>query len=145
MTNIYTFQLLENAHKIDIAIKDYEQEYGVVLGKYLKLQSGQPTLENGYISISHTEKVLVIAISDKKVGIDVENKNRKVHKFDFSILEWTRYEAYAKWSGKGINRQLFETSLPCDIIKTLDVLESYYVTICTLDNDIKCKRINGGE
>lgn len=99
------------------------------------LSSGQPILtkdgeQSGYISISHTYNALVMAFGDKPVGIDIERKSRKVSaKVCESIEEWTKREAYGKYIGVGINKEVLSAQLPDKIINTFYHGE-YVVSVC---------------
>ncbi len=68
--------------------------------------------ENLFISISHTYKDIVIAISDKAVGVDIEYKKSRHYQsiadnmlkkdiidIDEFYREWTKYEAEFKHGG----------------------------------------------
>ena len=91
-------------------------------------ESGAPLLFNGqYISISDTKNYWACAVSDSPLGIDIEELSRrasasivrKFHKAEqeyLSVLSagsrewteelfsiWTRKEAYAKYTGKGLS------------------------------------------
>ncbi len=50
--------------------------------KILYLESGKPVLKNSHenISISHSSEFIVILISEKNIGIDVENTHRNIKK-----------------------------------------------------------------
>ena len=83
--------------------------------KYIK--SGAPILTgNKYISISHTNKLVAIIVSNKKVGMDIEvrsnkalqlaskfiiKKNRRLLNTDKATLIWCAKEAIYKWHRKG--------------------------------------------
>ena len=100
------------------------------------LPNGQPILtkdgeQSGYISISHTDNTLVMAFADKPVGIDIERKNRKISsKVCDSIEKWTRREAYGKYLGVGINKEVLSAKLPDKIINTFYHGE-YVVSVCS--------------
>lgn len=106
--------------------KDYEIQY---------MPNGKPILvrgreQAGYISISHTGDTLVMAFSDKPVGIDIERRNRSVSpKICGSIEEWTKREAYGKWLGVGLNKDVLSATLPDSIINTFNYGE-YVVSAC---------------
>lgn len=38
-------------------------------------ENGTPTIKNGFVSISHKDNIVVVAISGSSVGIDIENAN----------------------------------------------------------------------
>ncbi|MDE6614753.1 MAG: hypothetical protein K2K24_04510 [Clostridia bacterium] len=100
------------------------------------LPSGMPIIvkdgrQAGYVSISHTDDTLIMAFSDKPVGIDIESKNRKVStKICGSIQEWTRREAYGKFLGVGINKEVLAEQLPDDKINTF-FHGDYVVSMCS--------------
>ena len=100
------------------------------------LPSGEPQLiagssPSGYVSISHTDGLLAMAFSDERVGIDIERVDREVSpKICESVERWTRIEAYAKWTGKGLSREIISGRLPNDIITTKSWGE-YVISICS--------------
>ena len=98
------------------------------------LPSGQPTLmldgrQSGYISISHTKDALVMALSDKPVGVDIELSERSTSRIGMDIKEWTKYEAYGKYLGVGINREVLRAVLPKELIKSFRHGE-YVISVC---------------
>ena len=44
-----------------------------------KKESGAPSCDDYYLSVTHTDGVVMLALSDKPVGIDAEKSDRKVH------------------------------------------------------------------
>lgn len=100
------------------------------------LPSGQPILtkegrQAGYISISHTDNTLVMAIGNKPVGIDVERKSRKISsRICPSIEEWTKREAYGKFLGLGINKEVLSAVLPENLINTF-FYGDYVIGVCS--------------
>ncbi len=73
-----------------------------IIGNIKKNESGAPYCENYFVSISHTDGVVMLALSDKPVGIDVEKADRKVPVQMKDVFNWTAYEAKCKLSGEGI-------------------------------------------
>lgn len=103
------------------------------MGKPLLFSDGE---QCGEISVSHTDGVLAIAFSDESVGIDIERKDRKISdRICADIRQWTRIEAYAKWTGAGLSKRLIAEDLPQDLIITRQYGD-YYVSVCSL-----CKNI----
>lgn len=73
-------------------------------GKLYTLDSGKPMIENGYISVSHSQNLLVIAQGENEIGIDCE-AIRSLHpalikKLNLNstnpILDWCTREALIK-------------------------------------------------
>ncbi|MDE6189918.1 MAG: hypothetical protein K2G37_06550 [Clostridia bacterium] len=98
------------------------------------LPSGQPTLildgkPSGYISISHTGATLVMAFSDKPIGVDIELRDRKTSRIGMDIENWTKCEAYGKYLGVGINKEILKADLPQELVKTFKRGE-YVVSVC---------------
>lgn len=104
-----------NEKILDIHKRLTESDKDLVLTKD---GSGRPLLNEGYISISHSGEYKVMAISSKKVGIDIEkhrdiNFQRIVSRFfkdtrisslnDFFGL-WVKNEAYLKFTGEGLKK-----------------------------------------
>lgn len=142
-----------------------------VLGEYLSIhgdnlviyrnQYGKPYLKdypNIHYNLSHTNGVIVCAVSDQFIGIDIERirkiKKRIVKRY-FTIEEqnyifatdkgiderftkiWTMKEAYVKREGKGIE-------MPFDSFDTLDQtniystrINDFYMSICS--NELRSK------
>ena len=100
------------------------------------LPSGEPRLianckPSGHVSISHTKELLAMAFCDERVGIDVERADREVSpRICESIEVWTRIEAYAKWTGKGLSKDIISRQLPKDIITTR-LWGDYVISICS--------------
>lgn len=132
---------------------------------------GKPFLRNYNhfcFNISHTENAIVIAISDKCIGIDIEKIqtiNLSVAKRFYTDFEkkylfqsqekiyerfyeiWTKKEAYIKYIGKGLHMPLnsfnvFDRNIS-EKLKTFK-REDYLITICSdcLDNGFSIIEIN---
>ncbi len=91
--------------------------------KILRTAKGKPYLENGpFVSVSHTEDFIVVAVSENNIGIDMEKTDREIKKQEeltekyFSQKEkeyattkekfleiWTKKEAYVKFTGQGLS------------------------------------------
>ncbi len=102
----------------------------------LYYNNGKPFVVNEeiFISISHTGKDIVIAISEKEVGIDIEQiklrnyqkiadkfLKKKVSSLDEFYCEWTKYEAKFKHGGEN------------GVFFTKDIFENVKMTIFSED------------
>ncbi len=120
--------VIKNIEKIE-NLRDYEysllknilnKEYNIDSYTIVYNKNGKPYLNNIYniyFSISHSDKYLVIAISNKKIGVDIEKikkYNTKINDFlnivpknEEEFFEyWTKKEALIKLKGlslKNIN------------------------------------------
>lgn len=120
-----------------------------------KNKYGKPYIMNDLnikYNLSHSRGLIVCAVSDSEIGIDVEKvraHNRSIsHKWfsnqeldfidssgndqDMSFFQiWTKKEAKLKWKGTGINTDLLDVNVIDDsYIKTL-VIEDYVISICS--------------
>lgn len=89
----------ELTKKADVALKLSGKP---LIGNVKKTDNGAPHCDNYFISFSHTDGVVMLALSDKPVGIDVEKSGRTVPSQMKDIFNWTAYEAKCKLSGEGI-------------------------------------------
>ena len=116
----YVWKLLELAIKksLNINIKDVE---------FQKLENGKWVCEHCFFSFSHSHGIVCVALSDEKIGVDLEYVDNRRHPLtlldktlcgdekcqtenDFFIM-WTKKEAYFKYSeGVGFNPQKIDTT-----------------------------------
>ncbi|MGT2929504.1 4'-phosphopantetheinyl transferase family protein [Streptococcus dentasini] len=79
---------------------------------------------NKFISISYSDNLVVVAISDSSVGIDVENSKRKFPKIIIENWQqeerlsdpfriWTAKESYLKFLGVGLKKDLKDILIKC--------------------------------
>ncbi len=125
--------------------------FGTELPPIAVTQRGKPYFENSglHFSISHTQKRVFCIISDKNVGIDAEECDRRVPdamaKKVLSPTEYARYErsqdrnacllrlwvlkeAYAKLTGRGLGDYLWQTDFEPDDPR-IQILGNCYVAI----------------
>lgn len=117
---------------------------------FKEAENGKPYAENLNIhfNISHSDDVVICAVSDEPVGVDIE----KIREIDLKVAHrvfnskecdyvfedkdktyerffeiWTRREAYAKLSGDGISK--ISDNIPDDIVELNPVISGYAVSI----------------
>lgn len=105
------------------------------LDGFYKDELGCPKLVDAFISISHSCDTIAIAVSNKKVGIDIERKDRRISKELISIENWTQRESYAKFLGTGLNRKILNNSLPLQLLTTFEH-NNYIFSVCSEDKTI---------
>ena len=44
-----------------------------ICGENIVVENGKPTIKSGFVSIAHKDNWVVVAVSQKRVGIDIEN------------------------------------------------------------------------
>lgn len=120
-------------------------EYGLSLSDYAEKreEKGKPYLEGApfHYNLSHSGDYVVCALSDSRVGVDVEKilpisvkvMRRFLGKAVFSPREqmrlWTRYESYGKMMGHGIPYPA-GSEKEC-FYREYTVLDHYYITVCS--------------
>ncbi len=147
----------------DKGVSETLSEYFGYDVKISKTRSGAPFIENhpSYISLSHKDKCLVVAVSDKRVGVDVERiyekeSHKKIAERYFTDMEieyavsaerffrlWTRKEAFAKLLGEGLSSR----TIGIDVIKNFVTYEGqkYYLDTNTELVDGYCISVAGEE
>ena len=135
MINIYLIKYTDLQKAKEKILSKYSEVKGNTYSiEYLP--NGAPQLvvdskQKGYVSISHTDGLLAMAFSDDKVGIDVERADRQVSaNVCKSIEDWTRIEAYAKWMGKGLSKEILKGQIPQEIISTR-IWRQYVISVCS--------------
>lgn len=136
-------ELLKESLKKDYNISDYEIIYNEYNKPYLKN-------EKIYFNISHSNSTIVLVISDKEIGVDVEyfvykesivrkyftnneqneilNSTNKV--YDFTRI-WVMKEAFVKMKGIGISYGLINVDTT-KIKEQIELIENekYLIAIC---------------
>lgn len=120
--------------------------------------NGKPFTSNKNIkfNISYSGNIGVLAISDKDVGIDIENikdiddrvLNKVYSKDEINFINnsenkyyeytklWTKKESYVKYIGIGITEDFFNLSYDESLFKTFNY-KNYIITICSKDLEIE--------
>ena len=120
-------------------------EYGLKLSELTEKreEKGKPYLEgvSVHYNLSHSGDYAVCALSDRRVGVDVEKitpisvkvMRRFFGKTVFSPREqmrlWTRYESYGKMMGHGIPYPV-GSEIDC-YYREYTSLEHYFITVCS--------------
>ncbi len=103
----------------------YSRAYGEAMPPLLYEPGGKPGFSGGrFCSMTHTKRSAFCAISDQPVGIDAEERNRAVQPglarrlyapaergkqtSEEMLRYWTLKEAYLKYTGEGLRRDLRE-------------------------------------
>lgn len=128
-----------------------------------KTAAGAPYIdnENACISLSHKDKILVVALSDKSVGVDIErivekeshkkiaaryftaNENEYINTEERFFRIWTRKEALGKLLGVGLNAE----TIGIEVIKSyashngqkyfldtnVELLDGYCISVASLE------------
>lgn len=148
---MYKLYIEKNISSQDFLSKILKENYNI--GKYELIYNeyGKPFLKdnNLFFNISHDNNLVIIAISDKNIGIDIEylTYNRFVLKKIFNEKEqhqvndkvnkekeftkiWVMKEAYVKMKGTGIITDLKD--IDTTKIKNIDIIdnEEYIIAIC---------------
>ncbi len=111
----YTFNAVSSR---EFLLKILEQYCGVTEPVLVYNQRGKPYLQDNrvYFSLSHSQTLTAVAVSDKKVGLDVEKVKKDNHAHVLSRLSdaekqeiltdkdffknWTAKESYIKYRGE---------------------------------------------
>ena len=135
MISIYLIKYTDLGQAKESILSRYSQVKGETYTiEYLP--SGQPQLmadsvRKGCVSISHTDNLLAMAFCDDIVGIDVERADRQVSsKVCKNIEDWTKIEAYAKWTGRGLSKDVISGQIPQDMITTT-TWGQYVISVCS--------------
>ncbi len=130
--------------------KIFSERYGIENAEFYRNEHGKSFLKNGapFFSVSHTKKLLFVAVSSQPVGLDAEERTRTVNflpivkRFPFFspvpesleafLREWTAFESAVKYLGKSIaivgKRLLKNDSALC--FSTFEK-DGHFVSVCT--------------
>lgn len=148
---MYKLYIEKNISSQDFLSKILKENYNIDKYELIYNEYGKPFLKDNklFFNISHDNNLMVIAISDKNIGIDIEylTYNRFVLKKCFNEKEqhkvndkvnkekeftkiWVMKEAYVKMKGTGIITDLKD--IDTTKIKNIDIIdnEEYIIAIC---------------
>ena len=142
------------------------------LGSRVKLghkRSGAPYIQGDdrYISLSHKDDYLVVALSSDPIGVDIELLEGKDAYFRIArryfgekvedgdvegfFRAWTKREALGKYLGEGLGKEIMLSTLEGDTASVGEdtvhfvhyIVDGYMITVCGKD---KCAElIKGGQ
>ena len=142
MHKIYIDYKRDSKEYLKEILKEYHIDYDIFYNEY-----GKPYIKNNpiYFNISHSGDYIVIIISDRECGIDIEKirdinnniidkvcldkeKELIIDSKSFTLM-WTKKEAYSKYKGLGYAyglKNIDTTSIEINTIYFLDYIISYY-------------------
>lgn len=127
---------------------------------YFVHSNGKPYTTNGlFFNVSHSGNYVVLAVSDKEIGCDIQKCDEKnylrvgkfvFHKNEIELLNstddklttffeiWTKKEAYLKLLGTGFQRKATDIDLSQDIYRENDItyffanwkIDDYFISAC---------------
>lgn len=111
-------------------------------GQVTYSKTGKPLIENGFISVSHTRNLLLIAYDNFPIGIDCEFprdiSNHLINRLnlnpDHPLISWCSLEAWIKLDDKP---EHLTQNLPNDVIFKEINLENQSTCIIASRNKIK--------
>jgi len=132
----------------EILKKENINKYELIYNEY-----GKPYLKDNklFFNISHSKDIIVIAISDKEIGIDIQHITYKVNALYKSYTEeeiklvgndkylftemWVMKEAYVKMLGKGLSYGLKNVNT-IKLANRFNIIgeEDYLIAIIEKDN-----------
>ena len=146
MLKIYEYKDISSKEALEKSLaKHHITHYELVYNEY-----GKPYLKDNavYFNISHTKNIIVVAVSDKEVGVDIQYKcyrprvkdkyftkeekayiDNSLDKEDAFTAIWVKKEAYLKMIGQGLSYGLNNvdtTKLAISVTNNEDL----YMAIC---------------
>ena len=142
--------------------KVFMAHYGYLPTIY-KDEKGKPYLDKDYISISHSGEYVVVAISEKEIGVDIqkiEYREKVVSLFSEEVKDahmftrlWALKESYGKYLGIGLNKEILKKDFSEFVYDDLFIfdklffcvkeIEDFICAICTKDDKIQYVCIGG--
>ena len=102
-------------------------------------ERGAPVCENCFVSITHTDAKIVIAVSVSPVGVDIEKSNRALPRGISGVNAWTAYEAHCKLTGEGIRLSDVREGVPHIEARYFDIFYGY--TLAVAGGDAHCETV----
>ena len=152
----YTFGKCSSDRFIEEALARFTGKHGFVIKR---TQSGKPFAEGESVcfSLSHTDSLIICAVSDSEIGLDAEkirpvkDKEKILRRFigdnldsvtDTEFLEkWTAFESRVKYFGEKIIMCPQAKNIPLNV--TTISFDEYIISICSMTKDqIEKERID---
>lgn len=121
---------------IPLAIEKYNKLAKTNVGKFSRNKNKLPILEDAYISTATVDNLVVVAISQETVGIAIEPKDKKLpKKIKKTLQEFVDYNAFLRWTGKGILMSVTYNSFPEDKLRRFEI-DNYIGSAYSMDGSI---------
>ena len=118
------------------AIEKYNKLAKTDVGKLYVDKKGIEHLEDAHFCAAKINDFMVVAISNERIGIAIEEENKKLPKrLNMSLDEYVDYNAYLRWTGKGILLSVAYKSYPTDKISHFKVL-NYIGAVYSIDGAV---------
>lgn len=135
-------KLIKFAYRYFIKVKNLEEKKDIEI---IRERGAKPRLndERVYFSLSDSNTIKAIAISEYNVGLDIEwGKERDYNKFKFIegktkdafYTDWTKHEAYYKYLGVGLKKEKLDDTLTYETFK---INGGYYLATCCKKGKVK--------
>ena len=105
------------------------------LGQVRHDDKGAPVCDNYFISITHTDVKIIVAVSRVPVGVDIERSDRRPPRGVPDMASWTAYEAHCKSHGEGIRVSDIRSGLPRIRARRFDIFGGYTLAVAGGDDD----------
>ena len=135
MKIFYAYDIKEKDF-LPLAIAKYNKLAKTDVGKFAYDRNGLPTLEEAYISLCTVNNLIVAAISLEKVGVAVEPKDKKIpKKIGKNVQEFVDYNAFLRWTGKGIIMSVTYKAFPEDKLRRFTI-DDYVCSAYSIDGSV---------
>lgn len=129
-----------------LLFKVLREFYGISTPKIGVTAKGKPYLEDEsvFFNLSHSDGKIVLAVSDRPVGVDIERADRSVSAhvskkyFDgkpATAGDWTRLESYFKYTGEGLFSFSNVSPEKEVFFRMYDDVPLYVIAICSECNE----------
>ena len=135
MKILYAYDMSEKDF-LPLAIAKYEKLAKTKVGKFAYNKNGVPTLEEAFISLCTVDNLIVAAISLENVGVAIEPKDKKLSKkIGKSVQEFVDYNAFLRWTGKGIIMSVTYKVFPEDKLRRFTIGD-YLGSVYSIDGSV---------